>query len=298
MIEVHRCPDVATFLASAGPFLAEREAEHNLILGICSRLATDPDPPAGTYLGVALQGELVVAAAIRTPPMNLVLSETDEAGAIEAFAQELHEAGEAIPGVLGPCDHADAFGRRWSELTGAPAKLVMRERIYRAGAARPPVGVPGELRSYADGDRALVMAWIDAFVSEAFPGDIVKEPVENIVRRRVEDPDGDFLLWEVNGSAVSIAGFGGRTPGGIRIGPVYTPPERRRNGYAGALVGTMTQMLLDRGYRFCFLFTDLANPTSNGVYQRVGYEPVSDVDQYVFAGPDQRTASTRSRIAR
>ena len=81
---------------------------------------------------------------------------------------------------------------------------------------------------------------------------------------------------------VSLAGFGSRTPNGIRVGPVYTPPERRGNGYASALVGRMTAALLEAGHRFCFLFTDLANPTSNGIYQRIGYEAVTDVDQYAF----------------
>ena len=76
--------------------------------------------------------------------------------------------------------------------------------------------------------------------------------------------------------AVSLASFGQRTPNGIRVGPVYTPPGLRGNGYASALVGQMTAELLGL-HRFCFLFTDLANPTANGIYQRIGYEAVSDV---------------------
>jgi predicted GNAT family acetyltransferase len=81
---------------------------------------------------------------------------------------------------------------------------------------------------------------------------------------------------------VSWAGAGGRTPHGTRIGPVYTPPEHRRRGYAGALVAATSQAQLDEGLEFCFLFTDLANPTSNHVYQAIGYEPVTDIDVYVF----------------
>jgi len=81
---------------------------------------------------------------------------------------------------------------------------------------------------------------------------------------------------------VSIAGYGGPTPNGIRIGPVYTPPDLRGRGYASALTARLTQTLLDGGRRFCFLFTDLANPTSNSVYQRIGYRPVTDVDLWRF----------------
>jgi predicted GNAT family acetyltransferase len=90
-------------------------------------------------------------------------------------------------------------------------------------------------------------------------------------------------LWEVDGHTVSMVGAGSPTPHGIRIGPVYTPPEARRRGYASALTAAASQHQLDSGCRFCFLFTDLANPTSNRIYQAIGYEPVADVDQYAFA---------------
>ena len=88
-------------------------------------------------------------------------------------------------------------------------------------------------------------------------------------------------LWE-DGDVVSLAGTGGRTPNGIRIGPVYTPPDARRRGYASALVAAISQEALDAGCRFCFLFTDLANPTANHIYQAIGYAPVRDVEAYAF----------------
>jgi predicted GNAT family acetyltransferase len=81
-----------------------------------------------------------------------------------------------------------------------------------------------------------------------------------------------------------MAGFGGRTPNGTRIGPVYTPPELRGRGYGSALTAAVTERLLGSGLRFCFLYTDLANPTSNSIYQRIGYRPVSDVDLWTFSG--------------
>jgi predicted GNAT family acetyltransferase len=81
-----------------------------------------------------------------------------------------------------------------------------------------------------------------------------------------------------------MAGSTGPTPHGIRIGAVYTPPEYRQRGYASACVAYLSQMMLDSGRKFCFLFTDLSNPTSNHIYQQIGYEPVCDVDNYVFEG--------------
>jgi hypothetical protein len=107
------------------------------------------------------------------------------------------------------------------------------------------------------------------------------EEAEQWLERALGGPDSGVALW-IDEEPVSFAGYGGRTPNGIRVGPVYTPPELRRRGYASALTADLTKMLLDGGRTFCFLFTDLANPTSNSIYQRIGYEPVSDADQWRF----------------
>ena len=90
---------------------------------------------------------------------------------------------------------------------------------------------------------------------------------------------------------MSWAGVGGRTPNGTRIGPVYTPPSERGHGYASALVAAASQAQLDEGLAFCFLFTDLANPTSNHIYQAIGYEPVTDIDAYASADRSTRLRS-------
>ena len=103
-----------------------------------------------------------------------------------------------------------------------------------------------------------------------------------MVDHRLGARDGGFLLWEDGGEPVSAAGWGGPTPNGIRIGPVYTPPELRGRGYATALTAELSQRLLDEGRRFCFLFTDLANPTSNGIYERIGYVRVAESAMVAF----------------
>jgi predicted GNAT family acetyltransferase len=80
-----------------------------------------------------------------------------------------------------------------------------------------------------------------------------------------------------------MANFTGKTPSGIRIGAVYTPPELRGRGYASALVAALSARLLAGGRRFCFLYTDLANPTANRIYARIGYERVCDAAEIAFA---------------
>ena len=89
------------------------------------------------------------------------------------------------------------------------------------------------------------------------------------------------MIWE-DGERVSLAGWGSPTPNGIRIGPVYTPPEYRRRGYGSASTAAATARNLAAGRRFCFLYTDVANPTSNKIYMDIGYEPVCDSVEFAF----------------
>jgi predicted GNAT family acetyltransferase len=102
------------------------------------------------------------------------------------------------------------------------------------------------------------------------------------VERWIRGAGQAAFVWEVGGRPVSLVVAGSPTPHGIRIGPVYTPPAARRRGYASALTAAVSQLQLDQGRRYCFLFTDLANPTSNWIYRSIGYEPVIDVNQYRF----------------
>jgi uncharacterized protein len=271
------------FLGQAGEFLAAREAEHNLMLGIGSRLQRQPllyGEPA--YLAEVEDDGRVVAVAMRTPPHNLILSEVDDEAAIVLLLEDARAAFATLPGVIGPKAPVAEFAELWQEATGADARIEIEQRCFRADRVEPPTHVSGAMRDYEPRDRAVAVRWMDAFVEEALHGP-EPESAEAFVDRREEDPDGGLVLWEDGGKTVSMAGFGGRTPNGIRIGPVYTPPELRGHGYASALTAALTQRLLDEGRSFCFLFTDLANPTSNSIYQRIGYRPVSDQDLWRFS---------------
>jgi uncharacterized protein len=286
-VDVHRYAEADGFLEHAGEFLAAREAEHNLILGLSSRLRQEPllfgEPP---YLAVVEDGGRVVAAALRTPPHLLGLSEIDDEGAIEPLVADVSQVFASLPGVIGPKGRVETFVRAWEAATGAQGHRALAERIFRAESVRPPEGVSGWMRAHEDADHELAIRWMDEFVAEALPESHPEaESSEDFVKRRQNDPDGGLVFWD-DGAPVCIAGFGGPTPNGIRIGPVYTPPDLRGRGYGSALTAALTQQLLDGGRRFCFLFTDLANPTSNSIYQRIGYRPVADVDQWAFVPAD------------
>lgn len=281
-MELTRHETADAFLAQAGEFLGAREAQHNLILGLSSRLRAAPllyGEPA--YFAVVEDGGRVVGVTMRTPPHNLIVSELDDETAIQELVDDARSAFGSLPGVVGPKEPVGWFAEAWAAATGVEARIELAQRAFRADHVDAPSGVPGSMRAYERSDRELAARWMDAFAEEALP-EAPPGTSEEFVDHREEDPDAGLVLWEHEGRTVSMAGFGGRTPNGIRIGPVYTPPELRGHGYASALTAAITQRLLDGGLRFCFLFTDLANPTSNSIYQRIGYEPVSDVDLWSF----------------
>lgn len=282
-LEVHRHESVDDFLAAAGDFLAAREAEHNLIFGICSFLRRSPElvehPPRFVVVTDAAGG--VVAALLQTPPQNPVLSMTDHAEAVDLLVDAL--VGEDLPGVLGATDVAARFSERWRARTGGDARVQTAERIYRLERVTPPQPPPsGRWRLAQGGDRELIARWVIAFSEEALPGEPPPPDPDGVAGRWVDRVGRLGYLWEDGGRVVSMVGAAGETPNGIRIGPVYTPPEYRGHGYASALTAAASQDQLDGGRRFVFLFTDLANPTSNKIYRAIGFEPVCDVDMYRF----------------
>jgi predicted GNAT family acetyltransferase len=283
-LTVNRHDDAGSFLERVGGFLGRHEAENNLLFGILDYLRRDASISDGTpLLAEVRDGDEILAVALRTPPRNLVLAECDAPAAIDALVDDLVAAGDTLPGALGPVEAIRRFVERWTPATGGPHRKQLSERAFRLSRVIPPPVPPGSMRLADAGDFQLLVDWLIAFTAEALPeedNDVLD--AERVVRRWVFEGFRRNYLWEVDGRIVSWSGVGGRTPHGTRVGPVYTPPEHRRRGYAGALVAAASQAQLDEGLEFCFLFTDLANPTANHVYQAIGYEPVTDIDVYVF----------------
>jgi predicted GNAT family acetyltransferase len=279
---VARYADAGAFLADAGPYLVAREAEHNLLLGIAGRLRSASHLyGAEPYLACVMHGGSVVGVAVRTPPYNLILSELRALTALPALVEDVVQVYEALPGVIGPKEASRRFAELWAARSGSPARPGMTQRIYRASVSEAPHGVRGSMRRATNADRGLLVDWAGAFTAEALPGAPASSPAEAVDDRLGGDSERGLRLWE-DGHPVSMAGYGGPTPSGIRIGPVYTPPAERGRGYASALVAELTGELLASGRRFCFLFADLENATSNRIYERIGYRPVTDVDEYRF----------------
>lgn len=280
---LERPTDAQAFLDVAGPFLADREAEHNLLYGIAATLIADPERPmpAPPYFAAVRRADEVVAAALMTPPFNFVVSLVDDAAAIPALAADLDRNRVRVPGITAPVEVARAFAELWADRHGVTAQRTIEERLYRAERIVAPRGVPGGTRIATATDRDLLVGWVRAFLVEALERadeDETAAMVDGALRAGTRV----FHLWEHEGRPVSMAAVTRPTPTGIAIGPVYTPPAERGHGFASAVTAAASQAQLDQGRRFVCLFTDLANPTSNRIYQAIGFEPVIDVDMWTF----------------
>lgn len=269
------------FLARAQTWLEQNEAANNLILGIAVRLAEHPDrikqPP---YLAsVETNGELT-AAAVMTPPHRVVLYSTTGAdpAPLCPILDDLRTGEWNVPGVMAPAATSAAFAQLWANTTGQTPRPAMRERAYELRRVIPPAPMPGHLRPATEADIPLAADWAFQFMQDAgLPGTI--ESAQEIAELRIADRD--LFFWD-DGEPVSMAAKTRHSTHGIVVSLVFTPRERRGRGYASACVAALSQQLLDAGWEFCALFTDLANPTSNDIYQRIGYRPVCDFNEYDF----------------
>jgi uncharacterized protein len=124
----------------------------------------------------------------------------------------------------------------------------------------------------------LLAGWYRGFIADT-KLDATQKSAEDAVANSISQQR--LYVWRTD-KPVSMAQTAGPTPNGIRISLVYTPPEYRGRGYASANVAALSQRMLDQGRKFCFLFTDLANPTSNKIYQHIGYVHQSNVAEYRF----------------
>jgi len=279
--------DVSEFLQRAQYFMEEQEVVNNLILGITMRLREHPDwIEKKPYLAVVEDGGKPVLAAAITPPHNLMAAGAPDTAqsAVDLLIGNLESGGWSPPGVIAEGRLAERIAKCWSQAHHLPPRMRMRLRVYELRQVIPPAQPPpGFLRAAAEHEAALLAAWRDAFSLESLhqppPADSPK-----IVIRGIKA--GTIFVWD-DGGPVSMAISNRPTPNGISIGGVYTSPELRRRGYASACVAALSQHLLDGGKKFCSLFTDLEYPTSNAIYQKIGYSPVCDFLEFSFSSLQQ-----------
>jgi len=275
--------DAGEFARVSRPLLERDPVRHTVLLTVLDGVVRGAFVPV-TML-TAHEDGIAVAALLRTAGRRALVSAVPRrcAGAVAAVVARVDPG---APGAQGPLAEVDAFAAAWAARTGASAEAGLRSRLFELDALRAPVDVVGRARvvGLADGHAVDVLAaWREAFAVElgmAADGPSPREVVLDSITS-----GGAELLWEVDGAPVAQASARAVTGGMSRIGPVYTPPDHRCHGYAAAATAAAARWALDQGARHVLLFTDLANPTTNRLYPRLGFRPRGDACELRFRPP-------------
>ncbi len=285
--------NVAEFAARAGTYLAaapERNVLATVTEAVLAHVRADDrgaddggsNPygpgPAIFALGVEPATAEVIAAALRTPPYRMLATGFGDAGAAERLVTAWVAGDSSVPGVSGDTSTARAIAAAWARQTGRQTELSVSEAMHDLTRVLMPPDPPGgSLRLVTAAERDLLVQWLREFSIEAHLGDASRAEVMadlGIADQRIyfwEDPEPVSVL----GHAVAVGDVS-------RIGPVYTPPAHRGRGYASVAVATLSQRLLDGGASRCMLLTDLSNPTSNKIYEAIGYRRFADWEEHRF----------------
>jgi len=290
----HLTADVDDFLARAGAYLRADPALHTVALSVTASLR-ERGPAvygAGSQLFGVLYGPdgRVAGTFLWTQPFRISVSPLDRE---QADALALALQGREPAGVFGVDAAAAAFADAWQARTGAEHRRAIEQRLYRLEDLTPPLPAPpGRPRVAIEGDRELLIRWRGEFSAYiGAPGGAAGS--EEWADERISY--GGVTFWETaDGVPVSMAGVTRESAGAVRVAPVYTPKELRGRGYAGAVTAEVSRAARAAGAREVLLFTDLANPTSNGLYRRIGYRPVRDFAVYTFTAPTGTSPSTRN----
>ncbi|MEV4657643.1 GNAT family N-acetyltransferase [Micromonospora sp. NPDC049301] len=272
--------DLATFAARADAWLRREPVLHNVLLTLVADRLSGDVPLSGDERFVrVVDGGATVGAAVHTPPRGPLLGALSSAAA-RALAEHVVRAAPPLAEVHGPVPAVAEFAERYADRTDRVAVPGVAQRIFRLDEVRPPVGVAGRARPATAADRDLLVAWAAAYAAETMPA---APPVDAAGQIDARLPHGDRLwLWERAGTPVSTAWLSRPVAGVVRVSGVYTPPQWRGHGHASACVAQASRYALTVGATACALYTDLANPTSNRIYQTVGYRPLADAAQWRF----------------
>lgn len=274
--------DPARLAQEAGSFLRTRPAEHSVLLTNLARALgggtaqRPPGLPPDLWWWVA-SGDDVVAVLMQTPPHGAYLSTGPDA-VMALLAETLHRARPLLPGVGGPGRGAQVFAEAWRDAGGPEASVGMRQGLFVADTVVEPAPIGGRHRLATAADLPTLQPWSVAFVREATPHGLAD--VDHVTGRVAA---GLLHVWDVDGEPMSMAAVTPPESDVTRVQLVYTPPALRGNGFAAACVAAVTGGELAHAGRRCMLYTDLANPTSNALYERVGYRRVGEALDLVFA---------------
>jgi RimJ/RimL family protein N-acetyltransferase len=281
--------DLGAFDVRVRPLL-EAHIENNVVATVLTGTLQGQFEASPPVLAVGLDGGgAVAAAALRTAPWPMLCTPVDPDDA-DALLDLWLNRDPDMPGINGVLDTARSIASAWVQRTGGTHRCRTAMAMHSlVTVVDPPRPGPGRLVSATEADRDLALRWWDDFVAESRVIDAGPEARATTVDFRISE--GHLFLWHDEGRPVSMVSTNPTVAGVVRIGPVYTPPEARRRGYATSAVAEVSRDALGTGAHTCMLYTDLSNPTSNKIYADVGYRRIAEWEERVFTVSSPHDAS-------
>lgn len=280
--------DVHAFYQDTYDVLMRHEAQNmiplgNIIIGYEGKDKTDWRDPANWLMATVRDAEGILLTALMTPPHHITLYATDNVINPEAISCLIDGLGDRpIPGVLSEKNLAACFAKEYTSRKGITYRTTMDQRIYELTAVNPDVPKAGHLRLLNENDLHFFPYWAEAFNAAGSYGRTEMAIPQEAAPYLYRIASKKLYILEDNGRPVSMAGYTREMQTAVGVAFVYTPPYERKKGYATSIVAQISRLALDKGFARCVLYTDLANPTSNYIYQKIGYQPVCDSLQLQF----------------
>ncbi|MFD2044360.1 GNAT family N-acetyltransferase [Ornithinibacillus salinisoli] len=271
-----------TYMEKVEGLLLKNEANNNLMLGLLDRGFNNVNAyQEGVHLGIVENDNEIIYAFMQSPPNHWILADVDqlEENVIESIVLFLFENNYDVPSVLGPNDAVEKFVESRAHLTGKRAHVQMNQLIYQLDEVKVPPNLNGTLKQAKDKHKTLIAKWLYQFGVEANMY-ISRLKAETMATSYIDNRT--IYLWEVDGKVVSMVNNSRKTKNGVTLNAVYTPDKYKRNGYATSAVAALSRKLLADGYKFCSLYTDAANPTSNSIYRKIGYYEIGSSIVYEY----------------
>ncbi len=277
-IEVLQIPTAQEFLNLCGDMLYQSEAEYSLMLGLAEAGIKQNKNVGKFYI---TQSDSVLNGAGHVTDRNLIISNLSNES-ILALADQLYFDQINFPGVVGPVAPAELFAKTWAGLAEKKYKIGMQQKIYQLEKVILPKPVSGSILVCNESHLDLITQWVYEFSLESLAHEVnTIERAREFAANKI--PKGEVYIWsDEKGIPVSMNSVGRSTKHGISISAVYTPKNFRHRGYASALVAATSQQMLNHGKKFCMLYTDLSNSTSNKIYQGIGYQEIATSVNYIF----------------
>jgi len=271
--------DITSFEQRVLDFLIQREAENCLLLGVMSRIKNcssqgDEKP----FLAIVESAGKVIGVAVRSDSNRPMIISIMPKEAIDPLSSYVAKNIGSLTGVVGAAAESEMLVSSLAKQLKRQKRLHIGMRCFYLDRVQYHGKASGSLRLAEQKNQNIIASWIKAFTIEALKDNNPKG-CEESAKHGIEKKE--IFIWE-DQRPVTMTMTTGHTPHGIRINNVYTPMELRNRGYATSCVASISQRCLDEGKKFCFLFTDVLNPTSNSIYQKIGYKPICDFSNFIL----------------